>query len=406
MKKLMPVFGMLCGFMWLTSCEPSKDPVDFTVVYYTQNEKAILDRTLNLDEYPPSYKNVLPVHLANTGLFPRQVADDKAVLGRVLFYDKSLSSSGKISCASCHKQEIGFTDDAAVSKGVDDREGTRNSIALASVANFSAYYGTDLNGSGAIRFFWDNRAQTAKEQAKGSLANHDEMNMEMADVINTIKSKDYYGPLFKKAFADNNVVNEENVLDAISSFVDAMGSYKSKFDIAAAKAVGTSYDVYSTMQQNFNDFTPEENRGKQLYQTNCAGCHSPVMGRPLFNYANNGLDATVSTDKGVGGVTEFQSDPMTLGAFKVPTLRNVSLTAPYMHDGRMASLEEVVEHYSSGIKSSSTLSELLKDGGQPRRMNFSNADKTALVAFLNTMTDNSITDKSSNTGAKYSDPFK
>jgi cytochrome c peroxidase len=406
MKKLMPVFGMLCGFMWLTSCEPSKSPVDFTVVYYTQDEKAILDRTLNLDEYPPSYKNVLPVHLANTGLFPRQVSDDKAVLGRVLFYDKSLSSNGKVSCASCHKQEIGFADNARTSKGVDDREGTRNSIALASVANFSAYYGTDLNGSGAIRFFWDNRAQTAKEQAKGSLANHDEMNMDMAAVVSTVKSKDYYAPLFRQAFADNNVVSEENVLDAISSFVDAMGSYKSKFDIAAAKSVGTSYDPYNAVQNDFSDFTSAENRGKQLYQTNCAGCHSPVMGRPIFNHANNGLDATVTTDKGVGGVSEFQSDPMSLGAFKVPTLRNIALTAPYMHDGRFTSLEEVVNHYSDGIKSSATLHELLKQGGQPVKMNFSDSDKTALIAFLNTMTDNSITDKSSESGSRFSDPFK
>jgi cytochrome c peroxidase len=406
MKKLMPIVGMLCGFIWLTSCDPSKSPADFTVVYYTAEEKAILDRTLNLDEIPPSYKNVLPAHLANTGLFPRQVLDEKAVLGRVLFYDKSLSSSGKISCASCHKQEIGFTDDARVSKGVDDREGVRNSIALASVANFSAYYGTDLNGSGAIRFFWDNRAQTAKEQAKGSLANHDEMNMDMDAVVATVKSKDYYAPLFKKAFADNNVVTEETVLDAISSFVDAMGSYKSKFDIAASKALGTSYDVNNTVNQDFADFSPAENRGKQLYQTNCAGCHSPVMGRPIFNHANNGLDAGQFADLGVGAVAEFQNDAMTTGAFKVPTLRNIALTAPYMHDGRFSSLDQVIDHYSNGIKNSPTLHEILKQNGQPVKMNFSNSDKTALIAFLNTMTDNSITDKSSETGAKFSDPFK
>jgi cytochrome c peroxidase len=405
MKKLLPLFGILYGAFLFTSCQQEKKPLDLVSLYYTADEKAILDRTLNLDEFPPSYKNTLPAHLANSGLFPRAVKDDKAVLGRVLFYDKSLSSNGKVSCASCHKQAIGFADDTKTSKGVDDREGTRNSIALASVANFSAYYGEDAFGPGAIRFFWDNRAATAKDQAKGSLGNHDEMNMSMAEVVNIVKSKEYYAPLFRQAFEENNVVNEENVLDAISSFIDAMGSYKSKFDVEANKVYANNY-AYNAIEQDFAGFSAAENRGKKLYQTNCAGCHSPVMGRPSFTHANNGLALT--NDKGVAGVSEFQFDPSTLNAFKIPTLRNIELTAPYMHDGRFASLEEVIEHYNTGIEDNGNLHQLLKGvNGGPRKMNMDANDKSDLVAFLQTMTDNSITNKSDeNTGRKFSDPFK
>jgi cytochrome c peroxidase len=421
MKKLLPVFGILFTFLAVTSCKKETasgvETFPLDVLYYTDAEEAILNRTLNLELYPPSYKIVLPSHLANSGLFARQVKDEKAVLGRVLFYDKSLSSNGKISCGSCHKQEIGFADNTPTSKGVEDRQGTRNSIALASVANFSAYYGTDLNGSGAIRFFWDNRAATAKDQAKGSLANHDEMNMNMAEVVRAIKTKDYYAPLFKKAFVEKenpsesdiiNTMSDENILDAISSFVDAMGSYSSKFDKEAARATGTSYNT-NAVELDFSGFSAAENRGKALYQTNCAGCHSPVMGRPLFNYANNGLDGNFTSDLGVGGVAEFQSESMSKGAFKVPTLRNIALTAPYMHDGRFANLEAVIEHYSTGIKNSPTLSTLLlnNNSGSPKRMNFTETQKADLLAFLGTMTDNTITNKNDLLiGSKFSDPFK
>lgn len=123
---------------------------DFSYYYYEAEDYATLTKYLNLPDIPHEYTVEFPSHLRSAGLFPRPVERDKAILGRVLFYDKNLSKDGKIACASCHKQEIGFGDDKVVSKGVYDRDGDRNSLPLASVSNFSAYYGTDLNGNLAV----------------------------------------------------------------------------------------------------------------------------------------------------------------------------------------------------------------------------------------------------------------
>lgn len=388
MKKIyfLPVFGIL---LLLGACNKK---ADFNYYYYEPEEFALLSQYLDLPSLPNDYTVTLPQHLSNAGLFARPVERDKAVLGRVLFYDKNLSKDGKISCASCHKQEIGFSDDVIHSAGVSGNVTDRNSIALASVANFSAYYGTDLNGPAGIRFFWDNRAETIAEQSRGSLTNPKEMDMHMNEVVSTVQTQPYYSILFKKAYGDTQVT-EDRVTEAIANFINALGSYQSKFDQEAAK------QPYSSSFNSFSGFTSAENRGLQLYQTNCSSCHSPIMGRPMLFNASNGLDAVTNSDRGVGGIS---GNTIEQGTFKVPTLRNIALTAPYMHDGRFATLEEVVEHYSSGIQSHPNLHPNLKDSnGQPKRMNFSPADKDALLAFLNTMTDDKI-----RTDTRFADPFK
>jgi cytochrome c peroxidase len=130
---------------------------------------------------------------------------------------------------------------------------------------------------------------------------------------------------------------------------------------------------------------------------NCASCHSQNFGRPVKFYANNGLDA-ITLDKGVGGITGASSEQ---GTFKVPTLRNIAITAPYMHDGRFATLEDVVEHYSSGIKSHPNLASELKDGSQPKKFNFSSQEKSDLITFLGTLTDDVF-----KTDERFSNPFK
>lgn len=372
---------------------------DFNYFYYEPEEYALISQYLNLPERPDKYEVTFPEHLSREGLFPRAVNPDKAILGRVLFYDKKLSKDGTVSCASCHKQELAFSDNEALSKGVQERRTARNSIALGSVANFSAYYGTDLNGAGAIRFFWDNRAETVAQQSTGSLTNPKEMDMHMSEVVDAVKAQPFYVPLFKKAYGDD-IVSENRVTEAISNFVNAMGSYQSKFDVEASKAVSNSgsYYVQSVMEQDFSAFTPQENRGKDLYEQNCAGCHSGNIGRPMLYNANNGLDLVTTDDEGVGGITGNAEEK---GTFKVPTLRNIALTAPYMHDGRFKTLDEVLEHYSHGIQNHPNLNALLKNGDQPKQMNFSDSDKQSLIAFLNTLTDNHLL-----TDAQFSDPFK
>lgn len=391
MKHLRFAPALLAAVLLAGACSKK---ADFNYYYYTPEEYAVISQHLNLNDIPDEYTVEFPSHLRSSGLFPRAVERDKAVLGRVLFYDKSLSKDGKVSCASCHKQEIGFGDDARVSKGVYDRDGDRNSLALASVSNFSAYYGTDLNGTLAVPFFWDNRANTVAEQAKGAIENEKEMSMHMNEVALTVQNQPYYAPLFKKAFG-SDVVNEERVLEAIANFINAMGSFQSKFDESASKQNpnGWGYDPNGA----FVGFTDAEKNGKNIYMKNCASCHSNNMGRPVLLNANNGLDL-VTTDRGVGKTTGFPKDE---GTFKVPTLRNIAVTAPYMHDGRFNTLEEVIEHYNSGIQNHPNLHPDLKVGGQPKRLNLGAADKADLIAFLNTLTDEHVkTDK------RFANPFK
>lgn len=392
MKKILrlglPFFVVL---LLLAACKQA----DFEYYYYEPEDYALLSRYLNLPAKPDNYLTKLPKHLEAQGLFARAVDQDKAILGRVLFYDKNLSKDGKINCASCHRQEIAFSDDKPVSRGVFDRVGTRNSIALGSVLNFAAYYGVDLFGPSGIPFFWDNRAGTASEQNLATMANPVEMDMKHSDIVNAVRAQPYYAPLFRMAYGDETVT-AQRVSEAIANFVNALGSFRSKFDREAERVIGT--DTWNSREyMDFPGFTAAENRGKRIYLDNCASCHSPVQGRPMKMHANNGLDAN-TTDQGVGGITKKSSE---MGMFKVPLLRNIALTAPYMHDGRFATLEEVIDHYSTGIQAHPNLSTELRVGNQPRRFNFSPQQKSDLIAFLHTLTDEELlADK------RFSDPFK
>jgi cytochrome c peroxidase len=397
MKKVILLSGISAILMLTVACN---EKPDFDYYYYEPAEYALISESLNLPELPHNYQVDFPEHLSRTGIFPRSVSSDRAVLGRVLFYDKSLSKDGTISCASCHKQELGFADNATFSQGVFDRQTDRNSFALSSVANFSAYYGTDLNGAAAIRFFWDNRAATVADQATGSLTNPKEMNMDMDEVALAVQNQAFYKPLFRKAYGDE-AITVERITGAISDFVNAMGSINSRFDQEANKKVAATQawgDMEPVIIQDFTGFSASENNGKKLYLQNCSSCHSVNQGRPPKFFANNGIDeATV--DAGVGGIS---GTPSEMGTFKVPTLRNIALTAPYMHDGRFQTLEEVVEHYSSGIKNHPNLSSELKTGtNQVRQMNFTASEKADLIAFLNTLTDQEFA-----IDERFSNPFK
>lgn len=388
MKKIRLFLPVLAVAILAASCAKKSD---FNYYYYTPEEYAVLSKTLDLPELPDDYTIEFPSHLRNQGLFARGIERDKAILGRVLFYDKNLSKDRTIACGSCHKQDKGFGDDKAVSDGVESRAGDRNSIALTSVANFSAYYGTDLNGSQAIRFFWDNRAETAALQSRGSLTNPKEMDMHMEEVAKAVQAQPYYSPLFKRAFGDANV-SQDRVLEALANFVNSIGSYQSKFDEEASKVGG--FNNYSTP---FAGFTSSENAGKSLYMANCASCHSTSMGRPVLFNASNGLDLN-PTDVGVYDVTKNSSEK---GTFKVPTLRNIAVSAPYMHDGRFTTLDEVVDFYSTGINAHANLHPNLKSGNSPRKFNYTAQQKSDLIAFLGTLTDQRAAE-----AKRFSNPFK
>ena len=375
--------------VFIASC--IKKGADIKYYYYQEGDFEVLSKYLSINEYPDDYTLNFPSYYSRG--FNTSFDNGIATLGRVLFYDKNLSSDRSVSCASCHKQELAFSDDKALSTGIQNRSTDRNSLALGSTFNFREYYGNP--SFGGIPFFWDNRAFTVSEQSEQTLANEKEMGMQMHEVVERVKELEYYEPLFKAEFGGN--INSNNVLFAISEFVNALASFESKFD----KGLEVHFEKYNSIinlgQNDFENFTDSENRGKNIYMSKCASCHSENFGAPTKIAANNGLYMDYP-DKGVGSITGEAND---YAMFKVPTLRNIMYTAPYMHDGSLATLEDVIDHYSSGIQKHNNLSPELLSGNEVVKMNFSNQDKEDLLAFFSTLSEpNLMTDE------KFSDPFK
>ena len=356
-------------------------------------EEDVLSKYLNLPATAFNYANIsMPAYLLAPPIQGQintpannQVTDWGATLGRVLFYDKTLSKNKTISCASCHNQANAFSDIAALSKGFDGGSTGRNSMSLIN----AKYY---PNG----RFFWDQRAATLEQQVLIPIQDLVEMGITLDTLVKRVQEQPYYPTLFTKAFG-NSTINSDLISKALSQFVRSIVSYQSKYDQGRQNFPTAPAPPPNAI---FSNFTAQENRGKEIFLSpigGCAPCHgSETFTAPLEK--NNGLDA-MTTDRGFGNVT---NNPADNGLFKVSTLRNVELTAPYMHDGRFSTLEQVIEHYNSGVKNHPNLSPQLRlPNGQTRLLNLSNADKAALVAFLRTLTDINIT-----TDAKYSSPFK
>ena len=331
----------------------------------------------------------LPTSINGTDNTPatNPITNDGATLGRVLFYDKKLSANGTIACASCHKQDKGFSDDATLSPGFNGGSTGRHSMTLINTRFYQRG-----------RFFWDERATTLEEQVLQPFQDPVEMGMTLQQVVSKAQEQSYYPELFQKAFGSTEI-SSDKIAKALSQFVRSIVSFSSKYDIGRAQSASPG--------ANFANFTAEENTGKNIFfQTipngggACFGCHTTeafVSANP--GPQNNGLDLTSTTDLGAGSVF---NNPIFVGRFKTASLRNIELTAPYMHDGRFATLEQVVEHYNSGIKSHPTLSPALTDAnGKPVQLNLTSAQKAALVAFLKTLTDKSVS-----TETKWSNPFK
>jgi len=274
-------------------------------------------------------------------------------LGRHLFYDPLLSRDSTISCSSCHLQATGFTHvDHKLSHGIDGRIGARNSPAL-------------MNLAWSRSFMWDGGVNHLDMQPLSPISSPDEMDETMVNVVQKLNASAKYRKMFQSAFGDN-VVTGQHTLQALSQFVLMLNSYNSKYDKYIRKEPG-------------GEFTEQEENGLALFRKNCASCHS----EPLFTnheFANNGLPVdTVLLDFGRMKITQNPVDSL---KFKVPTLRNIQFTFPYMHDGRFKKLYEVVNHYTDGIQASKTLDTKLK-----KPIVLSPNEKTDLVAFLLTLTD-------------------
>lgn len=356
---------------------------------------------LDLPWPPYDYDPELPAHWQGPGVQALDntpdddpITDHGATLGRVLFHDTLLSANETIACASCHAQADGFSDPSRFSAGFEGGLTGRNSMGL-SDARFYA--------SG--RFFWDERAETLEQQVLMPIQNEVEMGLGLDELVARVQARPYYPPLFALAFGDA-AIDEDRIARALAQYVRAVVSYRAPYDEGLA-ATGNP-------AMPFPNYTAQENEGKAIFfgpVGRCAPCHvgqpgpPPPPGAPLPNAAaflmtgpaNNGLDAA-TTDAGVGGIT---GDPTQEGAFKSPSLRNVELTAPYMHDGRFDTLEEVVDHYDHGVQPHPNLDPRLRaPGGQPQQLGLDDGQKAALVAFLRTLTDEALLED-----ARFGDPF-
>jgi cytochrome c peroxidase len=325
------------------------------------------------------------------------VTDAEAKLGRVLFYDKKLSINNTIACGSCHHQDKGFSDGKALSPGFQGALTTRNSMSIVN--------------PGMIRagMFWDRRETTVRDMSLNPVRNHIEMGMVDLDLLETkLAGSDYYAQLFTDAYG-SPAITSANISDAITSFLRSMVSWNSKYD--------------QGVKNNFGNFTAEEKRGMEIFmgknQATSGGFGSSITGAcntchsaPMFNDGNT-VNAYYDVDflaNLTGGGIDIGLDMQSKdrgaknsGGFKIPSLRNVELTGPYMHDGRFKTLEEVVGHYNDGVKNSPSLSARLKDPntGKPLKLNLSDSDKKAIVAFMKTLTDDEFIHN-----PKYSNPFK
>jgi cytochrome c peroxidase len=322
----------------------------------------------------------IPAHLSRIAFFgPRSspealaleanpTSDAGAALGRVLFYDRRLSANDGVSCASCHLQSAGFGDTARFSLGYRRQPTKRHSMALTNV-RFSA-------GGG---FFWDQRAKTLEQQVLMPIQDGIEMGMSLENLQRKLQVIPYYPALYDAAFGSPEITIERTAR-ALAQFLRTMVSADSPFDRA----------FQTTSPGGVVGLTPQQTEGQALFRSSgCSLCHSQVT-HAVVRAMNTGLDSTPA-DSGAGR-----------GMFRAPSLRNVAIRAPYMHDGRFKSLDEVIDFYSSGVRENPDLDVRLRNRGTqgPRRFHLSDEQRAALLAFLHALTDSTFL-----TAPEFSDPF-
>lgn len=302
-------------------------------------------------------------------------------LGKMLFYEQKLSKDGTQSCASCHRQLDGFSDTLKFSIGVEKLPGKRQAMPIFNMAWHSN------------EFFWDGRANLLRDQALMPIQDPLEMNETLENVVAKLSDEKTYRDQFSRAFGSPEVTSEKMAL-AMEQFMLSIVSHDSKYDQFLAGEV---------------ELTESEQRGKELFETeynpffpqfsgaDCAHCHGGINFEN-DQYMNNGLDmdADLANDIGREEVTKDTADK---GKFKVPSLRNVAVTPPYMHDGRFKTLEEVIDHYNEGIQESAT-ADVTVLNTRETGLFLTEQDKTDLVNFLKTLTDDTFLNN-----PEYDSPF-
>lgn len=289
-------------------------------------------------------------------------------LGRLLFYDPVLSRDSTVSCGSCHQQFVAFAHSGhAKSHGIDNHVTLRNSPGL-------------FNLPWQKEFFWDGGVAHIELVPLAPISNPLEMDESMRRVVYKLNRSSRYKGLFQKAFG-KDTVDSQQILKALTQFNGLMISAESR------------YDRYRTRGQILEN---DELAGLSLFTSKCSSCHSGELFTDL-SFRNNGLNTTFTNDTGREHTTTLSSD---IGKFKVPSLRNVELTAPYMHDGKFLTLENVLDHYDHGVKHSATLDPLLIKGEGTYGIQLTEEEKQKIILFLKTLTDHSFI-----TDPRFSNPF-
>jgi cytochrome c peroxidase len=334
-----------------------------------------------------------------------------STLGRVLFYDRQLSINNSISCASCHKQSAAFADDRRFSPGFEGKLTSRNSmpiqnIDLAAIPAFADFSSSkpalaDPNpsssfGSFATHLFWDGRESSIERLVLQPIGNHVEMGIRDVDALSSkLAAIPYYQTLFTDAFQTPEVTPEK-ISAALSAFTRSIRTGETRLDAHNLSLFTSNVgDVRSNL-------SPLELEGMILFDQKyqCNSCHqvsSPVGYILAGTFANIGLDKVYADN----GLSEITGNPADAGKFRIPSLRNVEHTAPYMHDGRFETLEDVIHHYSEGMADHPNLDARLKKNGAAQSMNISEHETQAIIAFLRTLSDESVL-----TDPKFSNPFK
>lgn len=376
MQRILVVLALAILFL-SASCEPDP-PMNCA----TCPEEPV-DREINGPSTPLSYSLEVPDYLPDPILDETNPLTVEGIeLGRRLFYDKIMGRDSAFACADCHQQDKAFTDGRALAIGVAGRPGTRSAMSIVNLA---------FNPNG---FNWDGAFGKLWEQAIHPVENMLEMDEDWESVLIRLRRSDNYPERFRAAFGISRTseITQELAVKAIAQFEMTIISADSHFD--------------RVVYQNSEFFTEEEQLGADslffvedvpvgTLHPGCGHCHNkPSFGDNRFK--NNGLDAVNNlddfSDKGFGEVSGSRFDN---GKFRTPTLRNIALTAPYMHDGRFATLEEVLDHYATGGHG--------VENEDPNITGFSLNDrqKAALLAFLESLTDESLIEDS-----RFSSPFE
>lgn len=388
---LRPLVGLLVllAAVACSGAEPTgviETPVTPPTVVDTAGNGAVRAALLIEPTALPSYAVTLPATFVPPVLQREDrtvnapITDAGATLGRVLFFERKLSRNDQLSCAGCHVQSLAFGDTARFSLGF---EGTgRTSAHSMRLAN------ARFNENGLQ--FWDRRAVNLEAQVIQPIQDATEMGFDashggLAAALAKLRAAPYYARLFKLAFGDT-AITQDRVQRALAQYVRSIVSVNSKWDRAVA-----AQNAQAPFNQPLSGLTVQENRGAALFVqpigaggAGCAGCHSPPSFSLAGNSQSNGLDSAETR------------------IFRSPSLKTVGMGNRYMHDGRFATLEEVVEFYDSGVKAGPALDNRLRlPNGAPRRLGLSAEDKAALAAFLRTLRDSTLI-----TDPRFGDPFR